>query len=224
MRANRRCHKAGAETVTIEIKIPISQAATLVGDLAVPAGARGLVIFAHGSGSSRRSPRNRFVAEHLQGKNIATLLVDLLSVEEDENYATRFDIELLTRRLLAITEWCRSLGTTKNLHFGYFGASTGAAAAMFAAASPGNTIKAIVSRGGRVDLAASVAPSLTPATLFIVGGNDPDVAAANETVFNTLKSTKNMQSIAGATHLFEEPGALEQVAHLASDWFYTYLQ
>lgn len=192
-------------------------------ELSVPQGAKGLVIFAHGSGSSRLSPRNRFVAQKLRQASLATLLVDLLTEEEDTNYETRFDIRLLTERLAAITDWASHNEQTKDLAIGYFGASTGAAAAMLAAETAGDAVKALVLRGGRVDLGAEAAESLHCPTLLIVGQEDYGVLEANEEVFFRLGCKKELAVIPKATHLFEEPGALDRVAQLASKWFQQYL-
>jgi len=196
----------------------------LEGELVIPADALGLVIFAHGSGSSRHSPRNKSVARHLHNAPLATLLFDLLSEEEDADYERRFDIGLLTEHLIAITDWIRKFEQTKQLPIGYFGASTGAAAAMFSAVEEKNNVKALVSRGGRVDLAHDVVESLQAPTLLIVGQEDYGVREANEEVFMKLKCKKEIVVIPKATHLFEEPGALMRVAKLASDWFKEYLQ
>lgn len=191
----------------------------LEGEFIVPAGAKALVIFAHGSGSGRHSPRNTFVASVLQQRGLATLLVDLLSEEEDSVYETRFNIDLLTERLNLITEWMIRNNKAKDMSIGYFGASTGAAAALRAAAAR-HDIKAIVSRGGRVDLASEVAEDLRVPTLFIVGQLDYAVLEANHAYYDKLTHTeKEFAIVPGATHLFEESGALEQVAQLAADWF-----
>jgi len=199
------------------VKIP-ANAALLEGSLVVPEHAQGLVVFAHGSGSSRFSPRNNFVATILQQADIATLLVDLLTPGEDETYATRFDIALLTDRLLLVTRWLQNQSQTQKLAIGYFGASTGAAAALRAAASDA-TIRAIVSRGGRPDLAEEALARVQSPTLLIVGGNDSLVLKLNRQALAALKGTKRLVVIPGATHLFEEPGALEEVARLATQWF-----
>lgn len=190
----------------------------LGGELHLPQNARGVVLFAHGSGSSRFSPRNTYVAEVLQQHGIGTLLFDLLTPEEDQNYATRFDIALLARRLLIATSWLHN--ETKNLQLGYFGASTGAAAALLAAAKPGTATAAIVSRGGRPDLAGDFALGLvTSPTLLIVGSHDYGVIELNQQAYAQLKCEKQLILIPGATHLFEEPGTLEQAAKSAADWF-----
>lgn len=200
------------------VHIPINSL-ELEGELTIPPRAKGLVIFAHGSGSSRHSPRNKFVAQTLQKNSLATLLVDLLSEEEDNDYQNRFDITLLTERLIAITDWATHNEQTENLAIGYFGASTGAAAAILAAEDAEDTVKAVVSRGGRVDLAYGAAELLKTPTLLIVGQEDYDVRKANEKIFLKLKCKKLLTVVPKATHLFEEPGTLNRVAELASAWF-----
>lgn len=190
----------------------------LYGDLYSPEGAKGLVVFVHGSGSSRHSPRNRFVATALQELGFATLLFDLLSREEDQSYENRFDIMRLTRRLLEATEWLTLQEAVSLLPLGYFGASTGAAAALNAAAELGSRIRAVVSRGGRPDLAFPRLSEVRAPTLFIVGGRDPDVLALNQRAFAEIRAVKKLVIVPGATHLFEEPGTLEQVAELAGNW------
>ncbi len=204
------------------VDIPINKH-TLESELTVPAEAIGLVIFAHGSGSSRHSPRNKHVANRLVQDSLATLLVDLLTEEEDINYQTRFDIELLAERLTAITDWATHDARTEHLSIGYFGASTGAAAALFAARGAEDTIKAVVSRGGRVDLANEVIKDLRVPTLLIVGQEDYGVREANEETFLCLTCPKELAVIPHATHLFEEPGTLRRVADLAADWFTKYI-
>jgi dienelactone hydrolase len=205
------------------VRIPAG-AVTLEGELILPAGAQGIVVFAHGSGSSRHSPRNVFVAQALQSAGLATLLFDLLTREEDVNYETRFDIELLTRRLEAATEWLIQQPQTKNLGIGYFGASTGASAALGAAAALGMKIGAVVSRGGRPDLARAALPHVTAPTLLIVGGEDHGVIELNQGAYALLRSEKQLAIVPGATHLFEEPGTLEEVARLAAQWFVQHLK
>lgn len=196
---------------------------TLPGDLSIPPEAGGIVLFAHGSGSSRLSPRNVFVARQLQQRNIATLLFDLLTEEEDSNYATRFDIRLLTDRLILTTGWLQQHDEYTRLPLGFFGASTGSAAALRAAAALGSQIHAVVSRGGRPDLAMDALPDVRAATLLIVGGADTEVLALNRQAFNAIHSAKELAIVPGATHLFEEPGTLEEVARLAGEWFTHYL-
>jgi putative phosphoribosyl transferase len=195
----------------------------LKGDLVIPENAIGIVIFSHGSGSSRFSSRNRMVAELLQQHKIATFLFDLLTEEEDRIYENRFNIELLASRLIETTNWLMHSDSTKDLPIGYFGASTGAASALMAAAHFGKTIKAIVSRGGRPDLAINELVLVTAPTLLIVGGLDVPVIGMNKMAFAQLKSVKEIKIIPGATHLFEEPGKLIEVADLAIAWYKTYL-
>lgn len=196
----------------------------LEGDLVLPAAARGVVLFAHGSGSSRFSPRNTYVANVLQKRAIGTLLFDLLTREEDQAYETRFDIALLTQRLLAATRWLQGNADTRGFHLGYFGASTGAAAALQAAADPGSKISAVVSRGGRPDLAgADALRRVTAPTLLIVGGSDYGVIELNEQAEALLTCERKLVLVPGATHLFEEAGALQEVAHYAADWFARFL-
>ncbi len=206
------------------VKIPL-QKGTLEGDLRLPPGAKGIVIFAHGSGSSRRSPRNRFVAEFLQKGGVGTLLIDLLTKEEGEEdeftAALRFDIDLLTDRLCLVTQW---LQNTNPLPIGYFGASTGAAAALSAAAEMKEGIAAVVSRGGRPDLARAALAEVEAPSLLIVGGYDLPVIGMNEEAYALLKCEKKMVIVPKATHLFEEPGALEEVARLALEWFLSHFQ
>lgn len=201
------------------VHIPADNA-VLDGELILPASAKGVVLFAHGSGSSRFSPRNTYVAEVLQQQGIGTLLFDLLTREEDQDYETRFDIALLTRRLLAATAWLRANPATQTLRLGYFGASTGAAAALQAAAQMGDGIAAVVSRGGRPDLAGEVALRRVKApTLLIVGAADYGVIELNQQAYALLNCEKELTLIPGATHLFEEPGTLQQAARNAAAWF-----
>ena len=205
------------------VHIPAGEA-ELDGELILPASAKGVVLFAHGSGSSRFSPRNTYVAEVLQQHGIGTLLFDLLTREEDRDYATRFDIALLTRRLLAATSWLQSNPATQTLKLGYFGASTGAAAALQAAAKMGDKIAAVVSRGGRPDLAGEIDLSrVTAPTLLIVGAADYGVIELNQQAYALLNCEKKLVLIPGATHLFEEPGTLQQAARSAADWFAQHL-
>jgi putative phosphoribosyl transferase len=199
----------------------------LNGDLCIPDNAGGIVVFAHGTGSNRYSPRNQFVAQVLQQANLATLLFGLLSVDEEaEDLITgrpRFDIPLLGRRLIAVTDWLQSNERVNSLKIGYFGASTGAAAALTAAAKRPELVGAVVSRGGRPDLAMPLLGQVRAPTLLIVGGNDFQVIDMNRSALVKLNSEKNLVIIPGATHLFEEPGALDQVAKIARDWFCKYL-
>lgn len=206
------------------VKIPAGPV-ELSGELVLPPAATGVVLFAHGSGSSRFSPRNTFVANVLQQQGIGTLLFDLLTRAEDQDYTMRFDIDLLTRRLLAATAWLQADPKTKSLRTGYFGASTGAAAALQAAAEMGDNIAAVVSRGGRPDLAGEVALSQVIApTLLIVGSADYGVIELNEQAYALMNCEKRLMLVPGATHLFEEPGTLEQAAQHAANWFSKYLQ
>jgi len=196
---------------------------TLEGILSIPAGARSVVLFAHGSGSSRHSPRNNYVAAVLRNGGIGTLLFDLLTEREDTDYEMRFDIHRLTERLAAATRWLSRRPATKKLRFGYFGASTGAAAALEAAAALGPAVGAVVSRGGRPDLAEPILGRVKAPTLLIVGGNDGVVIQLNQQAFDRLEAEKELVVIPGATHLFEEPGALEEVSRRALGWFEKYI-
>lgn len=193
------------------------------GMLKIPKSAQGIVLFAHGSGSSRLSPRNNFVADTLNDAGLATLLIDLLSKQEDEIYQTRFDIGLLTERLNIVIQWLRNQPHTQNLELGVFGSSTGAAAALRVAAEARNEVKAVVSRGGRPDLAMDVLESVTAPTLFIVGGNDFGVIELNQEAYAQLTCFRKFEIVPNATHLFEEPGCLEEVARLAKEWFKKHL-
>lgn len=206
----------------LDLDIPLSSV-TLKGDLVIPDNPKGIVIFSHGSGSSRFSSRNRMVAELIQKENIGTFLFDLLTQEEDELYENRFDIDLLSDRLIETTQWLMDYKSTKNLPIGYFGASTGAASALRAAAYFKTKIKAVVSRGGRPDLAITELPQVTAPTLLIVGGLDVPVIGMNKMAFDELESVKEMKIIPGATHLFEEPGKLLEVAELAIVWYKRHL-
>ena len=219
--------QALAGQVEREITIP-AERASLTGDLTVPAGAKGIVLFAHGSGSSRHSPRNVWVATQLQRAGIATLLFDLLTgAEEERDVHTRehrFDIPLLGRRLAHATRWTDMQPDLATLPLGYFGASTGSAAALVAAAERRDRARAVVSRGGRPDLAGAAAlPRVAAATLLIVGGSDETVLDLNRRALSVMACEKRLDIVPGATHLFEEPGALERVAALASEWFVEYL-
>ena len=209
-----------------EVSIP-AEGVDLGGELIVPSGALGLVLFAHGSGSSRHSPRNQFVARTLREAGLGTLLFDLLTADEEgaeaETRHLRFNIRFLAERLIAATRWAQARPSTANLNFGYFGSSTGAGAALMAAASLGNDIRAIVSRGGRPDLAGEALRKVASATLLIVGGEDRVVIQLNKQAYDELRSEKDFQIVPGATHLFEEPGTLEIVAALAAKWFADHL-
>jgi dienelactone hydrolase len=208
------------------VQVPIG-AVQLEGDLHLPAGAAGIVVFAHGSGSSRHSPRNRYVARVLNRAGLATLLFDLLTGEEEiEDGLTahlRFDIPLLAGRLAGATDWLSGNPFTRHLRVGYFGASTGAAAALVAAAERPEAIGAVVSRGGRPDLAGDALKGVRAPTLLIVGGRDERVEWLNRLAQAQLRTTSSLVIVPGATHLFEEPGTLEQVASLACRWFQRYL-
>ncbi len=199
----------------------------LQGDLHIPAHAQGLAVFVHGSGSSRHSPRNRYVAEILEQGGLATLLMDLLTPDEeaidDITAELRFDIPLLTGRVAGATDWLMDNPETRDLKIGYFGASTGAAAALIAAAERPSAVHAIVSRGGRPDLAGNWLEMVRAPTLLIVGGKDETVLELNWSALEKLNVVKQLDVVPGATHLFEEPGALPQVARLARDWFAEHL-
>lgn len=198
--------------------------ATIEGMLDIPEHAVGLVLFAHGSGSSRHSPRNNFVAGVLREAGIGTLLMDLLTVEEDRDYQTRFDIPLLTQRLTVATAWLQAQAAFKALPIGYFGASTGAAAALQAAAKMGKAVAAVVSRGGRPDLAGETAlRQVVSPTLLLVGGWDGEVIELNQAAHDVMRCEKSLSIIPGATHLFEEPGTLEEAASQATAWFIRHL-
>jgi pimeloyl-ACP methyl ester carboxylesterase len=210
------------KTLEKEVKIKLADV-SLEGSLGLPSGAEGVVLFSHGSGSSRHSPRNNFVANLLRQSGIGTLLFDLLTEEEDTRYKTRFNIPLLTRRLIGATRWLIEDQKPKRFSIGYFGASTGAAAALEAAAKLPADVGAVVSRGGRPDLAMETLPFVKAPTLLIVGGNDFQVIDLNRLAYDQLTGKKEMDIIPGATHLFEEPGTLERVAELAVDWFTIHL-
>ncbi|MDQ1281362.1 MAG: putative phosphoribosyl transferase [Thermoproteota archaeon] len=208
------------------IRIPIDEI-ILEGNLLVPKGARGVVVFAHGSGSSRFSPRNRYVANVLQKTGLATLLMDLLTRDEeiiDEQTAQfRFNIELLSQRLTGVTRWLKEESPLKDLKVGFFGSSTGAAAALIAAAIQPADVKAVVSRGGRPDLAREHLLNVRAPTLLIVGGDDLQVIELNKEAMAQINVITKLEIIPGATHVFEEPGKLEVVAKLAAEWFIKYL-
>ena len=209
-----------------EVRI-LSSKVHINGNLEIPPGTRGIVLFAHGSGSSRFSPRNTYVARLMNKQKIATLLIDLLTAEEEavDEYTGqyRFNINLLAERLVDSTNWLKKKTAAQKLTIGYFGASTGAAAALIAAAKLPDDIKAVVSRGGRPDLAAEYLLVVKAPTLLIVGGDDREVLELNKQAFALLRSGKKLEVVPGATHLFEEPGKLEQVAEIAIAWFSKYL-
>ncbi|MEF8839997.1 MAG: alpha/beta family hydrolase [Haloarculaceae archaeon] len=206
------------ETSENLVSIPVGDV-ELEGMLEIPGGAPGLVVFAHGSGSSRKSPRNNFVAEVIRERGVGTLLFDLLTEEEDKIRDNRFNISLLTTRLVAVTEWLRDRDDTADLNVGYFGSSTGAASALRAAARRGDDIDAVVSRGGRVDMAEQRLSEVHAPTLFIVGGADTQVLELNREAYDQLSCEKELHVVEGADHLFEEEGELEEVADVAADWF-----
>ena len=211
------------EECPVSIEAP---SAVLDGSLCLPQGVKGVVLFAHGSGSSRLSPRNLYVAQILQGQGIGTLLFDLLTPEEgalDERTGKlRFNIKFLTQRLIEATDWLRKYLEAENLKLGYFGASTGAAVALIAAAERPEAIQAVVSRGGRPDLAEEYLPGVKAPTLLIVGGKDLPVIEMNRAALQMIQTEKTLVIVPGATHLFEEPGALKEVARLATGWFLKY--
>jgi putative phosphoribosyl transferase len=211
-----------ATTETAILHITIGDI-TLEGELALPSDARGLVIFAQSSSDSHHNPRNQYIAHRLQSHAMATLLIDLLTQSEDSDYRNRFDIVLLTERLAVITDWAAHTEQTRHLSIGYYGTTTGAVAAMEASRGNGAMVQAIVSRGGRVDLVGDGIEILHVPTLLIVGREDCGVRQANEEMFLKLSCPKEIAVIPRATHLFEEPGTLERVAHLASVWFVEYL-
>lgn len=220
-------HGGVRQRVSESVVIPI-ETIELAGDLVIPAAAPGIVVFAHGSGSSRHSPRNRFVAGQIQSVGLATLLFDLLTAaeerEDEVSAQLRFDIGLLTHRLVAATRWLLQQDLTRELGLGYFGSSTGAAAALVAAAELKHTIQAVVSRGGRPDFAGDALSQVTAATLFIVGENDEGVLGLNWSAYGRLTAEKQFKVVPGATHLFEEPGALAEVATHATAWFSHHLK
>ena len=216
-----------AGRTTTAVRVPMARR-WLEGDLGMPAQPHGIVLFAHGSGSSRHSPRNQYVAAALEQRGLATLLIDLLTPdEEDVDRRTtylRFDIEMLAERLVVIVDWLRQRPETSLLPIGLFGASTGAGAALMAAAERPREIAAVVSRGGRPDLAGSALPRVTAPTLLIVGGSDAPVIQMNRAAMGQMPAEVAIEIVPGATHLFEEPGALERVAALAGEWFHRYLE
>jgi putative phosphoribosyl transferase len=204
-----------------EVSIPVGKV-TVQGELIIPQEATAIIVFSHGSGSSRFSKRNRMVAKSLQDKNFGTLLFDLMTEEEDRNYYNRFDIDLLTKRLAGATEWLEKFPAAKDCRIGFFGASTGAASAL-QAASYLPQIGAVVSRGGRPDLAMAHLPKVETPTLLIVGSLDYDVLQLNKAAYEKLKCEKKLEVVEGATHLFEEPGKMEIISELAGKWFEKYL-
>ena len=210
-----------------EVRLPSGEA-VLGGELNVPSGATGIVLFAHGSGSSRHSPRNQFVAGVIREAGVGTLLFDLLTPEEEavdqRTRRLRFDISLLAERLVEASRWVLGQEETRHSRLGYFGASTGGGAALVAAAELGAEVGAVVSRGGRPDLAGPALARVVAPTLLIVGGLDEGVIELNEDAYARLRCRKELQIVPGATHLFEEPGKLEEVARLAAEWFRHYLQ
>jgi putative phosphoribosyl transferase len=211
----------------VDLQIP-ANSIQLEGELKVPSFASGIVLFAHGSGSSRHSPRNQYVASVIRNAGVGTLLFDLLTREEEaidiQTRHLRFDIDLLARRLVDTTNWIKQEPTLRHLRVGYFGSSTGGGAALVAAAMVGEEIGAVVSRGGRPDLAGEALQRVKSPTLLIVGGFDEQVIELNEQAYAQLRCQKELKIVPGATHLFEEPGTLEQVAHLAAQWFQKHLQ
>jgi putative phosphoribosyl transferase len=213
--------------ISREVWIPVDSI-TLSGELSIPGRAEGLVLFAHGSGSSRNSPRNQYVAQVIREAGVGTLLFDLLTCEEEkidlQTRHLRFDIDLLARRLVGATEWVKKQKDTALLRIGYFGASTGGGAALVAAAELGDRIGAVVSRGGRPDMAGESLPRVVSPTLLIVGGLEDMVIRLNEEALGKLLCVKELKIVPGATHLFEEQGKLEEVARLAADWFQRYLR
>lgn len=222
-RAQRAGNNTSDQIAEQEITVPVA-GEQLGATLGQPRNPTGIILFAHGSGSSRFSPRNRFVASVLQQAGLATLLLDLLTLSEAQDRRLVFDIPFLADRLEGATEWVKINPSTSQLPIGYFGASTGAGAAILAAADEGRTIRAIVSRGGRPDLANGALGQITAPTLLIVGGNDDPVIALNRRAYDQIHAPKELVIVPGATHLFEEPGTLEEVARLATDWFTRHLR
>lgn len=212
--------KAGIKEL---VHIPVGKI-TLEGYLHIPEDAKGIVIFSHGSGSSHKSSRNNYVASVLHDYEIGTLLIDLLTKVEDENYERRFDIDLLTKRLTQITDWLIEQKDLKDLKIGLFGSSTGSASALRTVAKMGSLVSAVVSRGGRPDLALEVLHDIKAPVLLIVGGNDLPVLELNQEAYKHIDATKKLEIVPGAGHLFEEPEQLETVAELAAEWFEKYLK
>jgi putative phosphoribosyl transferase len=219
-------HRADQTVEEQLVRVPAGEV-MLDGNLTLPEGSHAIVLFAHGSGSSRHSPRNRYVARLLNEANLSTLLIDLLTLDEEvidaRTAQLRFDIGLLAERLVAATDWLTQFPDTRQLRIGYFGASTGAAAALAAAALHTDVVGAVVSRGGRPDLAGAALMRVQAPTLLIVGENDGQVIQLNREALAQLRCEKQLMIVPGATHLFEEPGALDVVARLASDWFERHL-
>jgi dienelactone hydrolase len=215
------------EIIKKQVRIPCDSA-LLDGELIIPPSAKGIVLFAHGSGSSRHSPRNKFVANVIRKSNLGTLLFDLLTAEEEaidvRTRQMRFDISMLARRLAAAALWLENVEETANLKIGFFGSSTGGGAALVAAAQLGEKIGAVVSRGGRPDLAGEALAKVKSPVLLIVGGLDEVVIELNEQALSRLRCEKELKIVPGATHLFEEPGKLETVADLAAEWFANHLK
>jgi dienelactone hydrolase len=213
--------------IVTEVRIPVG-GVMVEGNLTIPDGVQGVVVFAHGSGSSRFSPRNQYVSHEFVKVNMGTLLFDLLTREEEEEDIVtaeyRFNIPLLAERLIAATEWLRADPNTRKLSLGYFGASTGAAAALIAAAKLPHEVSAVVSRGGRPDLAENYLPQVRAPTLLLVGGEDTEVIELNREAMAQITTEKQLLIVPGATHLFEEPGKLEEVAKLSADWFVRHLK
>jgi pimeloyl-ACP methyl ester carboxylesterase len=216
-----------SDAVRMSVQVPIAAGQSLPGDLGMPESAQGIVLFAHGSGSSRRSPRNQFVARALERRTLATLLIDLLTPQEEAIDARtgeyRFDIPMLADRLVTIVDWLRRRADTASMPIGLFGASTGGGAALIAAARRPRDVGAVVSRGGRPDLAHAVLPRVTSPTLLIVGGFDAPVIEMNRDAMRQMRGEVTLEIVPGATHLFEEPGTLERVADLAGAWFVGHL-
>lgn len=216
-------NKKGKEQL-VEITI---NGKTIKGDLTIPESSKGIVLFAHGAGSSRNSPRNNFVADELQENKLATLLIDLLTEEEKEidrvTREIRFDIDLLAERVVGTVDWLDANGKTKSYNIGIFGSSTGAAGGLIAASKRGEKVTTVVSRGGRVDMASKVLSEVKVPVLCIVGGRDSQVLSLNRQAIDQMDTEAKLEIVEGAGHLFEEPGALEEVAQLTVDWFQSYL-
>jgi putative phosphoribosyl transferase len=222
----KTAHRLAKKVLPTTVKIPTGYV-ELKGELELPADAPGVVIFVHGSGSSRHSPRNQYVARMMREAGLGTLLFDLLTPAEEQQdartSALRFDIDMLAQRLVSVTRWLEEQPETSGLKLGYFGASTGGAAALMAAAQLGDKIAAVVSRGGRPDLAGNSLREVRSPTLFVVGGYDEMVLCLNNEAFEKLRCKKEFRVVPCATHLFEEPGKLEQVAQMSAHWFHAYM-